>query len=385
MRLGNPYFTEVLDLATRLADLLRSANELSNTNAEIVKELTLLCAELDFTQLALQNLGTLLIPTLAQCVESRVVQCSDTLSQVLAMSVNPSQFRDGVLELFRIQITQLRTDLRRLLVSGILSGVHEEQYNRNVTELTVTGGTGGMGGPGSSGGTGGNGEGPRLIADKFIVGTLIVKPGTSGPIARGIHDHLFWVIDPVGGSVPISLRYCQTYVELDRILKACLAGRPDVGTHYVVRGDYGLVLEDGEFLTPWKFTKKIVAGIRLEMSILKRQFQDEDGATQHITCPHCRCSRATETEHGWYKCDNNKCAKNYRIESQDVECEELVSPALAHQDEAQLQSFLRIHIQLIHIANPIASDVPDAPRARSLTTRIINTLNWLGSGSQPRT
>ncbi|KAJ6473742.1 hypothetical protein C8R45DRAFT_1077698 [Mycena sanguinolenta] len=343
MRLGNSYFTEVLELAIRLSDLLRSGSDSSNiANAETVKELTLLCAELDFTQRAIQNLGTLLLPTLVHCIESRVVECFATLSQVLAITAVPvhrSESGDTVPESFRIQIAQLRVDIRRLLVS-IMSGVHESQYNRSVTDLTVIGGIGGMGGPGNNGcpgGAGGNGEGPRLIADNFIVGTLVINPRTGGTIPRGIHDHIFWVIDPVGGSIPISLRYCQTYVELDRILKACLAGRPDAGTHYVMRGEYGVVLED-----------------------------------------------ATKTEHEWYKCENDKCSRNFRIESQDEDCEELVSTALANQDKAQFQSFLRVHIQLIHFANPIAGDVPDTPAAASFTTRIFSSLNWLGSASPAR-
>ncbi|KAJ6473726.1 hypothetical protein C8R45DRAFT_1217462 [Mycena sanguinolenta] len=390
MRLGNSYFAEVLELASRLSDLLRSDSDSSNVaNAETVKELTLLCAELDFTQQALQNLGTLLMPTLVHCIESRVVECFDTLSQVLAITAVPvhrSKSGDTVPESFRIQIAQLRADLRRLLVSSVISGVHESQYNRSVTDLTLIGGIGGMGGPGNNGcpgGAGGNGEGPQLIADNFIVGTLVVNPRTGGTIPRGIHDHIFWVIDPVGGSIPISLRYCQTYVELDRILKACLAGRPDAGTHYVMRGEYGVVLEDGEFLTPWKFTKKVGAGIRLEMSIFKRQVQE--GVTEHTTCPHCGCPKATKTEHEWYKCENDKCSRNFRIEPQDDDCEELVSPALAQQDEAQFRSFLRVHIQLVHLANPTAGDVPDSPRARSFTTRIFRGLNWLGSASPART
>jgi hypothetical protein len=92
--------------------------------------------------------------------------------------------------------------------------MHDSQRNGNFSELTVIGGVGGMGGlssNGGPGGTGGTGEGPRLIADNFIIGALIVNPTTSGSIPRGICDHIFWVIDPVGGSIPVSLRYCQAY------------------------------------------------------------------------------------------------------------------------------------------------------------------------------
>jgi hypothetical protein len=97
----------------------------------------------------------------------------------------------------------------------MLSDVLVSPCNGNFSAHTVTGGVGGMGGPGNNGGlggAGGTGQGPRIIADNFIVGTLMVTPGTGGFIPRGIQDHIFWVIDPVGGSIPISLRYCQTYL-----------------------------------------------------------------------------------------------------------------------------------------------------------------------------
>lgn len=30
-------------------------------------------------------------------------------------------------------------------------------------------------------------------------------------VPRGVSDHLFWVMDPVGGYIPVSLRYCHDY------------------------------------------------------------------------------------------------------------------------------------------------------------------------------
>jgi hypothetical protein len=92
--------------------------------------------------------------------------------------------------------------------------------------------------------------------------------------------------------------------ELERILKACLAGRPGAGTRYVERGEYGVVFndgfKDGGFITPVNFTEKVEAGIQLEVSILERRVRDEIGTNQNI-CPHCRCPRPEEAGCGWYK------------------------------------------------------------------------------------
>lgn len=89
--------------------------------------------------------------------------------------------------------------------------------------------------------------------------------------------------------------------DLDRIIKACLVGRPDAGTYYVERGDYGIVFEDGRFIAPVEFAERVGVGTRLEMSILQRQVQNEDGAIQSTICPHCSFPRAIESGRGWYK------------------------------------------------------------------------------------
>jgi hypothetical protein len=124
MPLANASFAETQELAVRLSDLVRGASTQSNKSAETVKELTLLGAELDFAQSALQTIGTSLTPTLEQCTEYMVVRCFDTLSQFLTMavatgvpvqSIYSSECGGKMLEWFRIQIFELRADLRRVV------------------------------------------------------------------------------------------------------------------------------------------------------------------------------------------------------------------------------------------------------------------------------
>jgi hypothetical protein len=119
-------FAKTQKLAIRLSDVLLSTSTTTNNNAETVEELTFLSAELEFAQLALQNFAN---PPLVRSAEHMVVRCFDTLSQLLAMAMAPVptippvpfEYGDTVLEWFRIKIFELRTDLRRLLISYVPS------------------------------------------------------------------------------------------------------------------------------------------------------------------------------------------------------------------------------------------------------------------------
>ncbi|KAJ7873529.1 hypothetical protein B0H14DRAFT_3860069 [Mycena olivaceomarginata] len=84
-------------------------------------------------------------------------------------------------------------------------------------------------------------------------------------VSRGVSDDLFYVIDPVGGSIPVPLQYCRDYWTLDNILKAYLQCLPQAGGPCIERGDYSVVSEDGTFIVPVKFAQRVKAGIVLEL------------------------------------------------------------------------------------------------------------------------
>ncbi|KAF8153625.1 hypothetical protein K438DRAFT_372307 [Mycena galopus ATCC 62051] len=165
-------------------------------------------------------------------------------------------------------------------------------------------------------------------------------------VPRGVSDDLFYVIDPVGGYIPVPLQYCRDYRTLDDLLKIYLRCRPQAGAHYIEHGDYGIVSEDGSFIVPGKFTQTVKSGILLEISILQRQVQNRSDTIQNTTCPSCGCSQATTTTNGWFKCTT--CPGNYRIDGQNKDLEEIMSPQLVQPNEgAEQESFRRVHILIL--------------------------------------
>ncbi|KAJ7893844.1 hypothetical protein B0H14DRAFT_828825 [Mycena olivaceomarginata] len=278
---------------------------------------------------------------------------------------------------------------------------------QGTTQITIFGGTGGNGGNGVGrgiGGGGGVGEGPRLIFSgtqiiildsegggqvnsgidrigeglaniwdgvtevggqfRSYVNDLLRRLGSQltsvmRNVPRGVSDHLFYVIDPIGGYIPVSLRYCHDYAELDELIKKCLHRYPEAGACYVERGDYSIVSEAGSFILPVEFAQTVRAGMMLEISILQRHVQSliEPGENvesrsdeiHNTTCPHCRCSQVTTTGNGWFKCGNSTCAKNYRIDEPDQDSEELMGPQLAQpNEEAEPNLFRRVHIRIVY-------------------------------------
>ncbi|KAJ6534432.1 hypothetical protein DFH09DRAFT_1325322 [Mycena vulgaris] len=220
------------------------------------------------------------------------------------------------------QVGSLGTRLPQVLAAlnaGTAVGDQADLGQPILQEITMFGGNGGNGGNGFDrgiGGDGGVGEGPRLQIENFSGTQIIIRymegggqvnPGIGrigeglanirdgvaevggqmrslindllrrfktqlmAHIPRGVSDDLFHVMDPVGGPIAVSLRYCHDYATLDDILKGYLRRLPRAGGRYVERGDYGIVSENGSFMEPVKFAQTVKAGMLLEISILQRQ------------------------------------------------------------------------------------------------------------------
>ncbi|KAJ7497705.1 hypothetical protein FB451DRAFT_1212469 [Mycena latifolia] len=157
------------------------------------------------------------------------------------------------------------------------------------------------------------------------------------PIARGVYDDIFCVVDPVGGNIPISLRYCHVYTDLDRLIKAHLLHRPEAGASYIKRGDYNIVSGEGSIVSPVDFAGIVRAGMQVEMSIIKRQTQTRGDKTHDAQCPHCYRENAIKTENEWFKCANLACGRKYKINEQDRDAEEIISPQVAQERSGEEQ------------------------------------------------
>ncbi|KAJ7817012.1 hypothetical protein B0H13DRAFT_2459076 [Mycena leptocephala] len=153
------------------------------------------------------------------------------------------------------------------------------------------------------------------------------------PIAREVSDNIFCVIDPVGGNIPISLRYCHSYSDLDRIIKAYMQNRQEAGGLYVQRGDYNIVSREGSIISPMEFAETVKAGMQVEMSIIKRKFHAwrERRAQINSSTNPPNTDEATE----WFICANPTCRRKYEINEHNGE---IVSPEVA-QDRSGQESF----------------------------------------------
>ncbi|KAF7343500.1 ARID domain-containing protein [Mycena sanguinolenta] len=237
---------------------------------------------------------------------------------------------------------------------------HEAAFVQRILQgaipITMYGGIGGNGGNGTGhgrGGAGGVGGAPRLIENfsgqviiqysgddgqvnpgigRIMEGMATIRDGVaevceqiqlfveawlrklqtqllavSNHVPRGVSDHDFRVIDPVGSSFSVTLAYCRDYSILHDILTSYLRHR--TGGRYIERGEYNLMTDGGGFIMPETFAQTIKAGITLEISI-QRRVQTRNDVTRNPSCPHCHRPQATPAEHGWFKCVDPMCAKN---------------------------------------------------------------------------
>ncbi|KAJ7716943.1 hypothetical protein B0H16DRAFT_449936 [Mycena metata] len=97
-----------------------------------------------------------------------------------------------------------------------------------------------------------------------------------------IRDPVFFVIDPVGRSIPIPLSHFAGFNDLDRILKAYLFNRPEAGSRYVERGDYSVVTTQGEVISRSNVREKVRAWMQFDISIVKRSLE-----WTPMACPQC--------------------------------------------------------------------------------------------------
>ncbi|KAJ7752397.1 hypothetical protein B0H14DRAFT_2980394 [Mycena olivaceomarginata] len=240
-----------------------------------------------------------------------------------------------------------------------------EDPQRPIAIVSIQGGTGGHGGNGSWGGDGGVGAGPQVeFADNVIFnlpsgqnrGTARIREGLAQigygcaelfgsffafiidlwpSIPMGVGSAVFFVMDPDGLDFEVPI-WCTDYSTLHEIIKLWLRANASAALPLVEDGHYRMVSRDGSFIMPEKFAETVKPHLRLEMSIL-RLVEKQNETTGGITCPHCLCTGATRTGNTWLQCSNLACRRNYRVDEQNQDIEEIF---------IQQPVFRRVHIVL---------------------------------------
>ncbi|KAJ7259319.1 hypothetical protein C8J57DRAFT_1472103 [Mycena rebaudengoi] len=180
-----------------------------------------------------------------------------------------------------------------------------------------------------------------------------------------ITDPVFFVMDPLGRSITIQLSFCNTFDDLDRILKAYLSGDPKAGSRYVDRGDYNIISTEGVVISHSNLRGKVKAETCVEMSIIKRKVR----RPIKDKCPQCSKTSAAAPEGSWVNCAERTCGARYQIFRERYEIalapkataslyEEISSPQISGQ-ENQAESFRLVQIFFYDVMSALVDRVGD--------------------------
>ncbi|KAJ7434786.1 hypothetical protein B0H11DRAFT_2295953 [Mycena galericulata] len=165
----------------------------------------------------------------------------------------------------------------------------------------------------------------RRLATQLLAATIHVP--------RGVYDPVFFVMDPVGKPISVSLQNCRDYQTPDDILKGYLRRLPQSGGRYIERGDYSIVSEDANFVVRKEFAETVKAYMLLEIRILQRQVQKRSATLQNNACQAVVVHRQPQ-ETGGSSVPPARETIEWMGKSQDVE--KTMSPQMAFQDSEDL-------------------------------------------------
>ncbi|KAJ6554420.1 hypothetical protein B0H19DRAFT_1153482 [Mycena capillaripes] len=367
---------ETAKLAVQIAAFLRNGRKLSQERLALATELKTLNSQL--ITLTFVASGVHIDPlcthslSVVACIRSEVESCHKVLVQFLNELHKPRGILGSIaqaineeskLEKFRNELSRPLNTIRTLMLTLnlIASKGVSSQLNGAILQLEV------LRYPVLS-------IGPQILAvgDKVdLYGDRLAAVHEAVlklPIPRGISDDILFVVDPIGGNIPISLRYCHVYADVDRILKAHLINRPEAGARYIERGDYHIVSDDGATILPVEFARRVRAGMEVEMSIIQRK--PRNPRWTNAQCPHCHHHNVDEAGNGWFKCGNTTCAKKYRIDllaEEDMdkieEIQEIVSPQISlTRGKPERQAKPEESFRLVHIYTTPSTRMPRPPR-----------------------
>ncbi|KAJ7462100.1 hypothetical protein FB451DRAFT_1404580 [Mycena latifolia] len=216
-----------VQLAIRIAIILRRSGTPSSECAETEKELKLLGGDLDLAHLTLQRMSA---SSLSPFVDKRIREKASLCHAVMArfFAKLPAQqslwqnIRWAVSEVkdlaaLRMQLIERRTAL------GLLVEILNSVAMLAVAERVET-----VGGQISLGSTqiqdvqaGVSGLARQLSHYQEQIIALV------NHVPHGVSETIFVVITPTGGSIPIALAYCKTFNDVPRIFKTYLHGTKD--------------------------------------------------------------------------------------------------------------------------------------------------------------
>ncbi|KAJ7927671.1 hypothetical protein B0H13DRAFT_1027828 [Mycena leptocephala] len=144
-----------------------------------------------------------------------------------------------------------------------------------------------------------------------------------------VSEPMFFVTDPLRRcTIPIPLFYCVDFNALHAILIAYLRNRPEAGARYVERGDYNIVSPEGVVVRRVQFAGIVKAGMRFDMSIVKRQKHQVRPNLEE--CPNCHQINPKVRCNEWIDCSNPECGQRYQI-SAKIAREEIYSQQLSYE------------------------------------------------------
>ncbi|KAJ7127835.1 hypothetical protein C8R44DRAFT_99892 [Mycena epipterygia] len=336
---------EAAKIAKRIIDVLRKGGG-SHERQKLISTLQHICDDMSMLTLLPEDHFT---PRLY----NEVVLCRSLLEQFHTKIKSYEGFfgriwmvvlEEKELAFWRAQISERRAVLRDILVPMISIQVHDvreqlgEQLGRVGSQVQYLGSRvdnveAQVRNVGDEVGTLGVLVNAFLSTEVSRMGSEIRQVGTDvQTVQQAIHkilphdisDPAFFVMDPLGKPIRIQLSRCNSFNDLDRLLRAYLYNRPDAGSRYVERGDYSIVSTDGVIIPPLKLPGKFRAGIQFDMSIIKRQ----SSWTTPRWCPHCGQTNTDAIEDTWVFCSKLTCGARYQV-SESEGIEEISSPQIS--------------------------------------------------------
>ncbi|KAJ7053178.1 hypothetical protein C8F01DRAFT_1260832 [Mycena amicta] len=290
-----------IQLAIRIAVLLRQSGSPSPECEETVQELKALSSQLDLAHSTLQETPeTALTPVVAEQIQNEVAQCHRIMARFFNRLVAPQSFlkriwlataEEKLLAAFRTQIIERKVALGvvvGLINSGALRAVEQRVFEvsgevdhgiRDINEgvMVVRNRVDEVGGQvrrwndtvqdciaqvreqvneGNHRILGVD-EGVMIVRARVDeVGSQIrlgndVMSGLASQLAQvmavithvphGISHETFRIVSPTGITIPIPILFCRSYKDLHRILKAYFSGREDIpGASYITSGHYAV-------------------------------------------------------------------------------------------------------------------------------------------------
>ncbi|KAJ7485951.1 hypothetical protein FB451DRAFT_1128205 [Mycena latifolia] len=294
---------ETVRLAIRIAQILHNGGQTSEERQELILELRTLSTDLvTLSQLAsklLLDSSSGQYQMFVQRICADVEACRGFLRRSLEkISVRPSVLKMIGMALsekrdlaeFKAKISKHQDSLR--MWQTMLSLAVAQEMSNQVRAL------------GSRVENVGN-ELQSLGKNLSACSEMILHP----PVSHGVRDDMIFVTGYTGAGLSVSLRYCNSYEDLDRIIKASFHRCTNLGAEFVQSGDYKILLPERHIISPQEFPRVMKPGAHFEMSITVPWAVQWQQGPASDECPHCGAIN-----------DFSECQRDHLRESLRVGC-----------------------------------------------------------------